>query len=74
MRTINKSLKKVYFRTMDDTRHGIHDIIPGVERVFWNTEKRSIAAKITRPLLFAITPRKWAQLAHEDRPEDAWLC
>ncbi len=48
-------------------------ILPGIERVTWNTEKRAIAAGVTRPLQVTLVPDVWSQLARRDIPVDDWL-
>jgi len=74
MRAVQRfPFRKVYFRTTDDTRHDIHEIAPGLELVFWNTEKRAIAAGVTRPLQVTLVPDVWSQLARRDIPVDDWL-
>jgi hypothetical protein len=69
MRCINRNLHRVGFHRIETKPlKTIYGDIP----VTWNSEKRAVAAKITRPLRVLSQPRKWAQLAHEDKPED-WI-
>ena len=73
MRAVQRfPFRKVYFRRTDDT-HYIHSILPGIERVTWNTEKRAIASGVTRPLQVVLVPDVWSQLARRDIPVDDWL-
>ncbi len=71
MRAVQRfPFRKVYFRRTDDT-HYIHSILPGIERVTWNTEKRAIASGVTRPLQVVLVPDVWSQLARRDIPVPA---
>src|SRR6266487_172070 len=73
MRAVQRfPFRKVYFRRTDDT-HYIHSILPGIERVTWNTEKRAIAAGVTRPLQVVLVPDVWSEIARRDIPVDDWL-
>ncbi len=73
MRCLNKWPRKVKFKRIE-TLTQVHAIMPGVEVVTWNTQKRAIAAKITRPLLHVVQPDdEWSRMRRASIAADSWL-
>lgn len=70
LRCANKFPRTIIFRRIETLPlKTVHGDMP----ITWNTAKRTIAARITRPLEYIMTPRRWAILAHNESPEDGWL-
>jgi len=70
MRCANKWPHKVKFHRIETL---LLKTVNGDSVVTWNTEKRAIAAKITRPLPRVGQPDEWSRMRRASIAADSWL-